>query len=176
MPTRLAILLTLLTLPASGQTTSSKHSWDSSFEKFWKARNQCDFAAARTLAERVWDEVRKAGPAATDYADGVESAYTALASIAGSLPAERIYVDAIAATELPRYRETHLKLLGWFGDHLSSLRQEVKAERILSQAVELDESSPDHSRFLGYALVSLASLKERLGLPADAEKLSPGRQ
>jgi tetratricopeptide (TPR) repeat protein len=146
-------------------------SWQSLLQKSRSAYSQHDLAAQSLYAEQAWAAVRRVGPSSADYVDGVDGAANELGDISGGLTAERIYSGALAASSGAASRDVHMRLLLRLGEHLEGLSQEVKAARIYSEAVDMEKSAPDLAKFYGYTLVRLAYVKEKLGLPQEAEKL-----
>jgi len=172
MLTQAVILVPIFSCLALSQTAKIEHPWDAFFQKSVKAWSQGDFSGRKTFAEQGWSTIQRAGPSATDYAAGVESAYRVLEDGAGTLAAEAAYRDALAATANAAYRPVHLELLLRRGTLMLERRREVNAARAYREALELEQTMPSHTAFYGFTLVALAAVTEKLGdPPAETEKL-----
>ena len=165
---RSLLIVALMSWPSPAQIASPSHVWDPVFQESWTAWTHGEVERAHSLVGKGWVMVKRAGPNADGYADGVDLAYTT-ADYSGRT-AESFYSEALKSTRSKRYNAVRLQILLRMSLRFTH-QQEMRAKGLFEQAVKLSESMTPPPKTLRQTFVAFAELEDRMGEPEEAAKL-----
>jgi tetratricopeptide (TPR) repeat protein len=155
---------------AVAQVPPSERPWDTAFRASWSAQAHGQVAQARELTAKGWDLVKRAGPLAPGYSDGVELAYATSIAVSGPLRAQEFYTEALHATEPPALAAVRLQILLRMAVRFET-HQEVQARRRYAEAVDLAGRTFPRPACFAQILTKFADLQDKMGEPEEAGKL-----